>query len=80
MFFYYDISSSRSFLLIELKSLMIILLTQKITPTRKIYRENNEKFKIAYHMKNIDLNKKWYNFNDFKKLLSSIRYHLKKKK
>ena len=31
-------------------------------------------------MKNIDLNKKWYNFNDFKKILSSIRYHLKKKK
>ena len=65
--FYYDISSSRSFFIDRVKKLNDNIINSKnYSNAEKYIRENNEKFKIAYHMKNIDLNKKWYNFNDFK--------------
>ncbi len=77
--FYYDINSSKSFFLDKVKKFNISINNSSNLQNAKNYlSENRQKLKIAFHMRDIKLTKKWYNLSDVKKLISMIFYHFKK--
>lgn len=79
--FYYDINSSKSFFQSKVKNLI-----NKRKKAEKYYKaqnyleQNKNNLEIPLHMKNLNLEKKWFNFADFKNLIFKIKYHFGKSK
>ena len=79
--FYYDINSSKSFFQKKVKNLNSKKYkSKKINEAQNYLQKNRNKLEIPLHMKNLNINKKWYNFSDFKHLLFKLKYHFAKNK